>query len=216
LAQEMVKDYDVKLFNGGGYMGPPELFIHTDKEIKTLSDLKGLKIRAAGDGGAILSRVGAGVVFMPAGEIFESMTRGVIDAFECSNPTVDWDLGLNEVGKYVYSGGCRQPYEFNPFMVNQKSWNELPDDLKVIVEEVAGLETYRIYSQMCNWDMESLDKFRDYGCIVGQVTPEMTADWMEVANEFYAVKAAEDAFMAEVLDSYNSFQAAFDSIWAKP
>jgi TRAP-type mannitol/chloroaromatic compound transport system substrate-binding protein len=216
LAAEMIEGYNVYIIPKAGWMGPPEAFLATDKELKKRGDIAGLTIRAAGDGGEILSRLGAGVVMMAAGEIFESMQRGVIDAYECASPTLNWDLGLYEAGKYLWLSGARQPYEFNPFIVNIDSWNKLPDDLKAIVAEVNEAEAFRAYAEVIRMDLEALEKFRDYGTVVRKLPVELEEEYSEEAREFYAEKAAEDPFIAEVLESYDAFQKAFREVWTRP
>ncbi len=216
LIDEMAQDYDVKLIPGCGVLCPPELFLHCDKPIDKPGDIKGLKLRAAGDGGAILAALGAGTVFMPAGEIFESMHRGVIDGFECSSPTIDWSLSLQEVGHYVYASGCRAPHEYNPFLMNMDSWSELPDDLKVIVEEVNRSEALKYYSEVTTKDMVYLQEFRDYGCDVSLLNPEVEVAFVEAANEYFDERAADDELMARVLKSMRDFESAFRSTWTRP
>jgi len=216
LADEMIADYDVVIVENGGWMGPPEAFLQTNKELKKAGDLKGLKIRAAGDGGEILSRLGAGVVMMAAGEIFESMQRGVVDAFECASPTLNWDLGLQEAADYLYLSGARQPYEYNPFIVNADRWNELPDDLKAIVSQVNQAETIRAYDELIRLDLESIQKFKDYGTIVGRLPTALEDEYLAAAKEFYDEKAAGDEFQARALDSYWTFQKNFREVWARP
>jgi TRAP-type mannitol/chloroaromatic compound transport system substrate-binding protein len=215
LAEEMISGYNVHIVKNGGWMGPPEAFLQTNKELKTIDDLKGLKIRGAGDGAEILSRVGAGMVMMPAGEIFESMERGVIDAFECASPTLNWDLGLNEAAEYLYLSGTRQPYEYNPFICNQDSWNELPDDLKAIVSQVNQAETIRAYDELIRLDLEAIAKFEDYGTKVMRVPTALEEEYLEVAREFYAEAAAEDEFKGRVLDSYWSWLDKVSAVWAR-
>jgi len=216
LADEMVAGYDVQILRNGGWMGPPEVFLQTNKELKKAGDLKGLKIRGAGDGAEILSLLGAGMVMMPAGEIFESMTRGTIDAFECASPTLNWDLGLNEVGDYLWLSGARQPYEYNPFIVNADRWAELPDDLKAIVSEVNQAETIRAYAELIRLDLEALENFRDYGTVVRRLPAALEEEYSAAARGFYADKAAGDPFAAEILESYFGFQETFGGTWAKP
>jgi TRAP-type mannitol/chloroaromatic compound transport system substrate-binding protein len=216
LAEEMIKGYKVYIIPNGGWMGTPECFLATNTELKKRGDIGKLTIRAAGDGGEILSRLGAGVVMMPAGEIFEAMERGVVDAYECSNPTLNWDLGLYEAGDYLWMSGARQPYEFNPFIVNINSWNELSDDLKAIVAEVNEAEAFRAYAECVRMDLESLAKFRDYGTKVRTLPAEVEEEYAEEARKFYAEKGAADPFVARVLKSYEEFQEAFREVWARP
>jgi TRAP-type mannitol/chloroaromatic compound transport system substrate-binding protein len=216
LADEMIAGYDVAIVENGGWMGPPEVFLQTNKELKNAGDIKGLKIRAAGDGAEILSRLGAGVVMMAAGEIFESMQRGVVDAFECASPTLNWDLGLQEAADYLYLSGARQPYEYNPFIVNADRWNELPDDLKAIVSQVNQAETIRAYDELIRLDLESIQKFKDYGTIVERLPTALEDEYLAAAKEFYDEKAAADEFQARALDSYWTFQKNFREVWARP
>ena len=216
LANEMISGYNVQIVRDGGWMGPPEIFLQTNKELKKAGDLKGLKIRGAGDGAEVLSMLGAGPVMMPAGEIFESMTRGVIDAFECASPTLNWDLGLNEVGDYLWLSGARQPYEYNPFIVNADRWAELPDDLKAIVSQVNQAETIRAYSELIRLDLAALDSFRDYGTDVRVLPAAIEEEYRLAAREFYATKAAEDPFAKKIIDSYFGFQEQFEGTWSKP
>jgi len=216
LAEEMIEGYKVYIIPKGGWMGTPECFLTTNTELKKRGDIGKLTIRAAGDGGEILSRLGAGVVMMAAGEVFEAMERGVVDAYEVSNPTLNWDLGLYEAGDYLWMSGARQPYEFNPFIVNIDRWNKLPDDLKAIVAEVNEAEAFRAYAECVRRDLESLAKFRDYGTKVMTLPAEVEKEYSEEALKFYAEKGAADPFVARVLESYDQFQKAFREVWARP
>ncbi|KUK13166.1 MAG: putative TRAP dicarboxylate transporter-DctP subunit, precussor, partial [bacterium 42_11] len=90
LIVEMLKDYNVQILRGAGQLAPPEIFLVTNKPLKSVADLKGMRIRSAGDGAAILDRLGAACTLMPVGEVFEAMHRGVIDAYEVASPAVNW------------------------------------------------------------------------------------------------------------------------------
>jgi len=216
LSMEMIKGYNIHMVRGGGWMGPPEVFLHANKKLTTAADLKGLKIRAAGDGGAILSRVGAGVVMMAAGEIFEAMKRGVIDAYEAGSPTLNWDLKLNEAGEYLYLSGVRQPYEFNPFIINTKKCNELPDDVKNIVAEVNECESIRAYDELIRLDIAALESFRKYGTKVESLPKSIEEAFQAEADKFYAEKSTADPLFRKVFDSYTTFQKKFREVWIRP
>ena len=81
LMNKMIEGYDVMTFPGALSPLPAEVFLHSKKKIESVEDLKGLKMRASGDGGEILKNMGASVVFLPGGELYEAMQRGTIDAF---------------------------------------------------------------------------------------------------------------------------------------
>jgi len=214
LADEMIQGSNVHIVKNGGWMGPPEAFLMTNVELKTVDDLNGLQIRGAGDAAEILSRLGAGMVMMPAGEVFEAMQRGVIDAFEVASPTLNWDLGLQEAADYLYLSGVRQPYEYNPFIVNKDRWNELPDDLKAIVSQVNQAETIRAYDELIRLDLEAIAKFEDYGTKVLRVPEALEQGYLAEARKFYDEIAAEDEFRARVLDSYWNWQEQIRTVWA--
>jgi len=208
LMERMIEGYNVGVLKGSGIIGTPETFLHSNAAINKPEDIDGLKIRGAGDGAEILSRMGASMVFFPGIEIYESMEKGVIDAFDCSNPTVNWSLAVQEVAKYVYNSGSRQPCEYGVFMVNKDSWAELPDDLKVLVTEICKVAPIRIYYQLVASDAEHTQKFIDYGNVVEFLSPEVEAEVERLAIEFYDEKSAGDPFYAEVVQSQRAYKNA--------
>jgi len=208
LLNEAIADYDVYAIPASGLISTPEVFLHSSVPVEKASDLKGLKIRGAGDGAEVLNRMGASMVFFSHLEIYESMQRGVIDAFECSNPTNEWAVGLNEVGEYVYLSGVRQPSEYLPVTVNRDSWESLPDDLKCLVERISQQAAVRLYSQMLVQDAVNLQKFVDYGCQVQPLSSDVEQGMMDAAEEFYSEKCAEDAFYAKVFESQMAYRDA--------
>ncbi len=108
--------------------------IWSKKPIRGLDDVKGVKFRAAGLAADSFARAGAAVVPLPGEEIYQALQRGVIDAVEFTTMPVNYGIGLHEVTKYVavpsYSGGGTSDW-----IVNSASWNKLPADLKVKMEE---------------------------------------------------------------------------------
>jgi TRAP-type mannitol/chloroaromatic compound transport system substrate-binding protein len=104
-----------------------------NKKIQKLSDFKGLKYRTVLIWGQILSEQGASVVTLPAGEIVPSLQRGTLDAAEFSTPVTDLPLGFHEVAKYWYFPGLHQIAGFLQVLINNKSWDSLPADLKEVV-----------------------------------------------------------------------------------
>ncbi|HUH41356.1 MAG TPA: TRAP transporter substrate-binding protein, partial [Castellaniella sp.] len=80
-----------------------------NKEINTVDDIKGLRMRIAGLGAKAMASLGANVQLVPAGEIYVSLERGRIDAAEFSSPQLDSGLGLQKIAKYYYFPGWHQP-----------------------------------------------------------------------------------------------------------
>lgn len=101
--------------------------------IETLDDLAGLKIRFAGLGGKIMQRVGASVTLIPAGEIFQALEKGAIDATEFSLPVVDQMLGFDRVAKFNYFPGWHQPFSSGHLLINLDAWNELTEENRSLI-----------------------------------------------------------------------------------
>ena len=208
LAQEMIYGYDVHIIPGGAYLfHTPEIFLHSKVPINEPADLVGLKIRAVPDGLQILNLMGANATYIPGGEVYLAMKNNIIDACEWSTPYDNWGAGFQDVAQYVYVSGCRQSHHPIYFIVNQALWNELPDDLKVIVQEVSEEEAIRFSDERCQLDIEYLAKFRDYGNAVETLSPEIEAAFIKAAKAYHDGLALEDDFYAKVLRSLRTFEA---------
>ena len=107
------------------------------KEINSLEDLKGLKLRMAGLGGEVMKRLGATPVLTPPSEVFQAMTTGTVDAAELIGPWNDAAFGLFKVADYYYLPGFHEVGPTAEILINQQVWETLADDLKVIVETAA-------------------------------------------------------------------------------
>jgi len=213
LAQRMVAGYNIVMLPG--QIGTPEIFLSSTKPVNSVADLKGLKIRTAGDDGVCFSEMGAAVVFTPAPEIYENMQRGVIDAYQCSSPAVDWSISLQEVAKYIYLSGVRQPCEHNAYQINSDAWAELPDDLKVLVKDMFMAEAWTYYGFITLEDMVAVEQFRDYGVVAEPMAKEVEDEMVKQATKLYAERAAEDPFYAEVLKSWQDYQKAQRAAFAR-
>jgi len=204
--------YDVYI--PAGVVTVPEIFLCTgERELKTVADIKGLKIRTAGDDGVIFSRMGASVVFLPSSEIYESMQRGVIDAFQMSSPAMDWSGAMYEVANNVYLGGTRQPCEWLPVMFNTDSWNALDDSLKVLVTQLIKAEAWDYYAMMTHDDLVAIQSYIDYGTNIVPIPKDIEDEVVRQATILYEELAADDPFFAEVFESIETFKATYREAW---
>ena len=131
----------------------------------------------------------------------------LIDAADIANPTIGWGLSMQEVAPYLYVSGVRQPVQYSPTSVNKKSWATLPDDLKLIVEQLNKAQPMREYGRYLVTDAASTQLFAEYGCEVIPLSPEIEMAFEEAAIEFYNGKAAADPFYAEVYNSILAFKS---------
>lgn len=212
LMNKMMEGYNVITFPGALSPLPGEVFLHSKVAVKTPEDLKGLKMRCSGDGGEILANLGAAVVFLPGGELYEAMQRGTIDAFEYSTLASNWVMHFNEIADYVILSSCRAPSDPQCFYVNKQAWEKLPDDLKQLVQDEIDKWTQAQHEYLVYKSIEALQKFKDYGCEVYKLPKEVEITISEEAEKFYKEKAAKESpIYAEILDSMNSYGNAYST-----
>ena len=104
-----------------------------NREINTIEDLKGLKMRIPGLGGKVLAKSGGTPLLVPGGEIYTNLERGVIDATEWIGPFHDYKMGFHKVAKYYYYPGWHEPGPVLEMILNRSKFLALPDDLQEIV-----------------------------------------------------------------------------------
>ena len=222
LAQEMIDgynkescDYNVHIIPSGAYFfHTPEIFLHSKVALNEPDDLKGLNIRATPDGQQILNLMGANAFYLPGGDaVYWAMKNpGLLDACEWATPYDNWGAKFQEVAQYVYVSGCRHNTIPQYFIVNQARWDELPDDLKVIVQEVTEEEALRFFEERCQLDIEALANFRDYGNTVEMLSLDIEAAFIKTAKAYHDGVAADelalgDDLYAKVLRSLRAFEA---------
>ncbi len=104
------------------------------REINTVADLKGLKMRIPGLGGAVISKLGVVPQQISPGDIYPALERGTIDAAEWAAPYDDFKFGLHKVAPFYYAPGWWEPQATIMLFVNKQKWDELPKHYKVILE----------------------------------------------------------------------------------
>ncbi|MCJ7766357.1 MAG: TRAP transporter substrate-binding protein [Thiovulaceae bacterium] len=144
LMQEVYGKYGMLSFPGGNtgvQMGG-----WFRKEMKTVEDFKGLKMRIPGFAGEVLSKLGASVVNIAPGELYTALDRGTIDALEWVGPSLDLMMGFQKVAPYYYTG-WHEPATELQFLVNKKAYDKLPADLQEILKQAMKSSAYDMLSQ---------------------------------------------------------------------
>jgi TRAP-type mannitol/chloroaromatic compound transport system substrate-binding protein len=124
LMNEFYKDYNVSMLPGGNTGGQMGGWFR--KEIKTVADLNGLKMRIAGMGGQVMAKLGVVPQQLAGGDIYPALEKGTIDAAEWVGPYDDEKLGLFKVAKYYYYPGWWEGCAALNFFFNTAQWNNLP------------------------------------------------------------------------------------------
>ncbi len=201
LEQEMYGD-EVVVFPLG--LTPPEE-LWSKKPINSLADIKGIKIRAAGLSMDLWEKLGASVVLLPAGEVVPALQRGMIDASEILDASLDYTLGLHEVCKYRFGPPLHMSNNIFQLLVKPKSFNALPDDLKAIVEKAAMAATFQGYADFWQSSMEFNTKIEEYGTITTKLPKEEQLKARKLAFEILETKAQKDPYFKKVWESQKAF-----------
>jgi len=205
LATEMYEPYGITFL--GPWLAAPEDFAYTNFPLETLSDVKKLKMRTAGPGGEILTRMGAATVFMPGGELYESMQRGVINAFEYGSADNAWDMGFQEVMDYLYISLTRAPSDGGYLGVRTEAFNALPDDLKEIVKLAAESSLDVYYNGAIVKAAVALQDIKDYGVSVQPLPKEIEDAFVAEAEAFFnEKKSKEGTYYGRVVESMRAFK----------
>lgn len=157
--EKILSEYGLH-YLGAGILG--EEHIWSKVPINGVENLKGLKIRGSALEAEMLKELGATVVFLPGGEVYQALERGVIDACEFTTPIANFGYGLHEVTKYVILPSYGGKINLDWF-VGMKAWNELPKDLQQIVM-AAMHETLYLYQWKYRLEVaKTWDKLRKVG-----------------------------------------------------
>ncbi len=177
------------------------------KEIKSLDDLKGLKMRIPGFAGDVLAKVGAKPTNIPAGELYTALERGTIDALEWVGPSLDLRMGFHKIAPYYYTG-WHEPATELQFLVNKKSWDKLPADLQEILKVAMKTAAYDMYIQSYHESAENWAKMKtEYPNIKVKTFPkEVIAALRKANDELLAERAAADPLAKEIIESQKKYQ----------
>ena len=176
------------------------------KEINSIDDLKGLKMRIPGFAGEVLAKVGAKPTNIPAGELYTALERRTIDALEWVGPSLDLRMGFHKIAPYYYTG-WHEPATELQFLVNKRVWKKLPADLQEILRVAMRTAAYDMYIQSYHASAENWSKMAsDYPNIKVKTFPKKVIDALKKANaELLAEAAKKSATAKEIQES----QAAY-------
>jgi len=177
------------------------------KEIRSLADIKGLKMRIPALGGEIIARAGGTPVTMPGSEIFTSLQSGAIDAAEWIGPYNDLAFGLHKAAKYYYYPGWQEPGSALEMIINQAAFDSLPEDLREILLTCASATNDRMAAEFTAHNAEALQTLvRDHGVQVRRYPQDVLRELQRLSAEVLEETARTDAMFRRVLDSLTAFR----------
>jgi TRAP-type mannitol/chloroaromatic compound transport system substrate-binding protein len=183
-------------------------------ELKGLEDIEGLKIRFAGLGGKVMQRLGASVTMLPAGEIFQALEKGAIDATEYSLPNVDERLGFARVAPFNYFPGWHQPFTAMHLVVGNAAWETLSVPDQTLVETACRAGVTHKLAQTEALQGPALRGFEAAGVTALTLPDDLLAELERVSEEVLAEEARLDADFERVLASQRAFEKSY-SIWRR-
>jgi TRAP-type mannitol/chloroaromatic compound transport system substrate-binding protein len=119
-------------------------------------------------------------------------------------------LAFHEIAKYLLVPGIHQPSTILDIMINKKSWEKLPADLKEIVKIAAQATTLRMLTDSTNKDMEALNFFKQKGVIIHYLDPGIQKELYRMSQALVEKKASKDPFIAKVWESQKKFRKEYN------
>ena len=205
LWDKLYSNYGLKGFlagNSGTNMGG-----WFNREINSVEDFDGLRMRIPGLGAEVLNRLGAVTMNIPGSEIVPALQTGLVAAAEWIAPYADMANGLHKVAKYYYGPSILEPGPANPLTVNLDAFNELPPDLKSIVEQASGNEVTRMTAEV---DFGNANSFHalanELNIEIRQFPQDVSQKLFDTSQKVVAEVAEKDEISGRIYESWNSFR----------
>ncbi len=176
------------------------------KEINSVSDLKGIKMRIPGLAGEVMAKLGVNVTNIPAGELYTSLDRGTIDALEWVGPGMDIKMGFHKVAPYYYTG-WHEPASEMQFLVNKRAFKKLPDEYKTMLITAMKAASSDMYYENFAASVDAWAKMKkDFPNIKVKSFPEPVVKAMKKAtDEVFTKYASENKLFKEIYENQQAF-----------
>ena len=184
-----------------------QMFGWFNKEINSLEDVKGLKMRIPGIGGEVLKEAGGIPVTLPGGELFTALQTGVIDATEWVGPYNDLTFGFHQAAKYYYYPGWHEPGPMLELIINLDEWNSLPKHLQVIIETATKAVNQDMLDEYLAKNNQALTELVEvHGVELRRLPDDVIEEFRMISDQILEELAQEDETIAKVYNSYKSFK----------
>jgi TRAP-type mannitol/chloroaromatic compound transport system substrate-binding protein len=178
--------------------------IHSKKPIRTAEDFKGLKLRVPG--GMIaegFAAIGARTTLLPGGEVFSALEKGTVDAADYTGPAVNWDLGFQQVTKYIWTGppgleSIYQPVDLMDFVVRKDVHDKLSPKMKVWLDDEIQVYSNIHHGAIQKADLEAWGKFLKSGTQINRLPAEDLPKFQKVAVPIWFKWANKDKDAARI------------------
>lgn len=204
LMQEVYAPHNLLSFPGGN--SDIQMGGWFKKEIKSIDDLQGLKMRIPGFAGEVFAKVGAKPTNIAPGELFTSLERGTIDALEWVGPAFDLRMGFQKIAPFYYTA-WHEPGSETQFLVNKKTWDKLPADLQIILETAFRVAAFDMYVQAIDANANSWSSMlAEYPDIkVRDFPPEVLSTMRLATEQLLEEQASQDPLARKIIESQANY-----------
>nr|WP_262695515.1 TRAP transporter substrate-binding protein [Kordiimonas aquimaris] len=201
LWDELSAGFNVKPFLGGN--SGTQMGGWFAKEINTVEDFQGLRIRMPGLGGEVLKRLGASPVTKAGGEIFQALSQGNIDATEWVGPWNDLAFGFYSIVKNYYYPGIHEPGTAIALGMNLDLWNDFNEHERTIIETASAAENDIMLAEFNSNNARALDTLiNEHDVILRRFSDEILIELGRISAEVVAETADHDDLTRRIYDSY--------------
>ncbi|MGC8768937.1 TRAP transporter substrate-binding protein [Calditerrivibrio sp.] len=185
------------------------------KEIKSVADIKGLKMRIPGLGGKVITKLGGSSINVAGGEIYSNLERGVIDATEWVGPYHDYLMGFYKVAKFYYYPGWHEPGTVLESFVNKKAYDALPKDLQEIITTAMYRSNAWMLATFESKNNEYLYKLtHEHKVNLKPFPKDVMESFRKASVEVISEITSKDPISKKVFDHFTAFSKKVDA-WAK-
>jgi TRAP-type mannitol/chloroaromatic compound transport system substrate-binding protein len=176
------------------------------KQINTVDDIKGLKIRIAGLGGEVLSRMGAVPQQLGGADIYAALEKGTIDAAEWVAPYDDEKLGFHKVAPNYYSPGWWEPGPAVHFFVNRQEWDKLPKEYQAAFQAASREAHILMTASYDHKNPQALARLMAQGVKLQSFSHDIMKAAYDITQELYAEEAAKNPAWAKIYTEFEKYR----------
>jgi TRAP-type mannitol/chloroaromatic compound transport system substrate-binding protein len=191
---------------------PPETAGWFREEIKTLDDLKGLKMRFLGLGAKVMEKFGVSTQLLAPGEIYQALELGTLDAAEQSIPAIDRGLGFYQIAKYNYFPGWHQQSTVQELLINLDSWNALDESKQTMVKLACDQALIQQFADGEAAEFEVMQANAKDGVQTKIWTDDQLAQFRAAWETVVAAEAASNPDSKRVWESLSAFRKNY-KVW---
>lgn len=176
-------------------------------EVKSIADIKGIKMRIPGLGGEVFRRAGGTAVSLPGDEVFIALQTGAIDAAEWIGPYNDLAFGFYTIAKYYYYPGWHEPGPMLEVIINQQALDELPDDLRAILESAVRVMNQDMLNEFTARSNKALKELVEkHDVQLRRLPDDVLLRFKQISHEILKELALTSEDAGLIYESFTNFQ----------